>query len=147
MDNKNDNKNDTAQSVFLKLQKKFNLMKVKEEEEKKLANQTEKLENFERTMKNFENNLYNDKLYGATFPMKEVILDATYSVTDDMTEYIYMEYFIIKYPYSDISVKKVNNGSQIKIILLDDDRERFLAKYNIRVEERQIPENYFVSLK
>lgn len=133
---------------FNRLVKRFDLIKIKEQEEKAIREKNAILEKFELQTKNFESNLYNSKLYNGSFPMKEISLDAKYEVSTDLEEFIYTEYFRDKYPYSSVTVEKINDTRKIvKIILLDDDKESFLHKNNIIIEERHIPENYFLKLK
>jgi hypothetical protein len=133
--------------VFEKLQKSFTALKIIDEEKKKRNELNEMSNRFDTQMKNFERNLYNTKLYNNTFPIKEFLLDSTYEVNEGLEEYVYLEYFKRKYTYSDVTSNKIENIPSkrlIKIILLDHDRDVFLAKYNISVEERMIPEYYFV---
>jgi len=143
-----DKKSNPIHDRFNRLSKKFDLLKIKEQEEKAARDKAAMLEKFEIHVKNFESNLYNSKLYNATFPMKEVALDAKYEVNTDMEEFIYTEYFRDKYPYSSVTVEKVNDTRKIiKVFLLDEDRKAFLNKYNIVTEERSIPEIYFTKPK
>jgi len=137
-----------TQDKFNRLIKRFELLKIKHEEEKAALEKAAMMEKFEIHTRNFESNMYNSKLYSATFPMKEIALEAKYEVNTDVEEYIYTEYFREKYPYSSVTVEKLNDTRKlIKIFLLDEDRETFLNKYNIILEERNIPETYFVKLK
>jgi hypothetical protein len=67
---------------------------------------------------------------------------------NDLEEYIYLEYFRSKYPYSSVTIDVHTNGSRrVKVTLLDEDREKFLYARGFKVEQRQIPETYFVPLR
>ena len=133
---------------FERLNKRFEVLQLKAQEEKRSQEKTTLMERFEINAKNFESNLYNAKLYNGNFPMKEFALDAKYEVNTDQEEYVYTEYFRENYPYSSVTVEKHGGSSRtVKIVLLDDDRETFLNKYGIFVEERQVPEFYFVKPK
>ena len=133
--------------IFDKLQKRFASIKLKEDEEAKKRLNTEMSDRFDVQMRNFESNLYNAKLYNQSFPMKELLLDSKYEVQEGLEEYIYFEYFKNKYPYSIVTSEKINESRKmIRIILLDDDRDLFLGKYGIKIEERQVPEFYFIKL-
>ena len=130
-------------SVFDKLNKKFSDLKVKELE-KKAADETKLMsERFEVQVRNFENTVYNSTLYNVTEPIKEMPLVAVYSMANEAEEFIYAEYFRSKYPYSSVTVQ----NKQLKIVLLDEDREKFLYKYKFGIEIRQLPETYFTPLK
>jgi hypothetical protein len=134
--------------IFEKLQKRFNELKIKEEEETAKKRDRELSARFEVQMKNFEANLYNSKLYNQSFPLKEILLDASYEVNEGLEEYIYMTYFTSKYPYSVVKSEKLDGTRKtIKVILMDEDRDTFLGKYGIKIEERQVPEFYFIKLK
>ncbi len=135
-------------NVFLeKLQKKFNEMKLKEQEEKAQEENLAMSQRFEITTRNFENTVYNSTLYNIREAIKEMPLTASYNVSSDVEEFIYSEYFRAKYPYSSVTSNPGGGFKQVKIILLDEDREKFLYKYGFKVEERQIPETYFVPFK
>jgi hypothetical protein len=141
-------KSNPTADKFNRLVKKFDLIQIKNQEEKLAHEKNAMFEKFDQQTKNFESNLYNAKLYNGTFPMREISLDAKYEVSTELEEFIYTEYFRDMYPYSSVTVEKINeNRKVIKIILLDDDKERFLNKNNIIIEERHIPENYFLKLK
>lgn len=134
--------------IFEKLQKRFTELKIREEEEAAKVRTRELADRFDIQMKNFEKNLYNAKLYNQIFPMKEVLLDASYEVNEGLEEYIYTTYFTTKYPYSIVKNEKINSTrSVVKITLLDEDRDTFLGKYGIKLEERSVPEFYFTKLK
>lgn len=136
----------SGDKVFERLHRKFLELKLKEEEEKKTALYTQCLTHFNTYTKNFENNLFNAKLYGRELPMKEILLEARYDVSAGLEEFALVEYFRSKYPYSSVTVTDKGVSSKcVHIVLLDEDRDKFLAKRGIRVEERKMPEYYFVS--
>jgi len=133
--------------MFEKLQKKFNELKLREKEEKIRDENLTLSERFEIQTRNFENTVYNSSLYNIHEPIKEVPLFAYYVMSSELEEFIYAEYFRTKYPYSSVSFENTGAQRRIKITLLDEDRERFLYARGFKVEQRQIPETYFVPLK
>ena len=133
--------------IFEKLQKRFIDIKLREEETIAKKKEREVADRFDIQMKNFEYNLYNAKLYNQSFPMREILLEACYEVNEGLEEYVYTTYFTNKYPYSMVKSVDLDNTRKIlKIILLDNDRDVFLGKYGIKIEERQVPEFYFIKL-
>lgn len=132
---------------FEKLQKKFAEIKLKEREEKVREDNFQLSERFEIQTKNFENTVYNATLYNIREPVKEIPLLTYYIMSNELEEFVYAEYFRNKYPYSSVSFETIGTQKRIKIVLLDEDREKFLYKFGFRVEQRQIPETYFVPLK
>ena len=155
MENTNDNRADekpvsdkptTGEEVFDRLHKKFTKLKLKEEEEKKASQLAECLSRFNTYTKNFENNLFNAKIYGKELPMREVLLEAKYHVESGLEEYALVEYFKTKYPYSSVTVTSGSVSSKcVHIVLLDEDRDKFLVKRGLKVEERMVPEYYFTN--
>jgi hypothetical protein len=136
----------TSDEVFERLHKKFVKLRLKAEEDKKAAELADCFAHFNTYTKNFENNMFNAKLYGRELPMKEVLLEAKYDVMAGLEEFALVEYFRSKYPYSSVTVTDKSISSKcVHIVLLDDDRDKFLLKRGIKVEERKIPEYYFVS--
>lgn len=148
MNNKMTTEEKVLNPIFVKLHKKYEEQKAATQEQLHKRIMLEMSERFETHMRNFESNLYNSKLYGQSFPMKEILLDASYEVAANDEEYIYTQYFVNKYPFSMVKSEKLNEHRNIvKITLLDSDRDAFLAKYGLKVEEKKIPEFYFVSFK
>jgi hypothetical protein len=134
--------------VFEKLKKKYNSLKAKEEEEKQRIYEANLVERFEGFVKYFEANLYNGVLYNQTFPMKATPITMKYCIEPGLQEFMYVEFLKGKYPYSSVTVDdRGPNERVITFVLLDEDRDIFLAKYNIKVEERSVPEYYFVKLQ
>lgn len=133
--------------IFEKLQKKFQSMKLKEEADKaKLENLTMS-QRFEIQTRNFEVSLFNLTLYNVHESVKEKPLSAQYIMSNETEEFIYSEYFKATYPYSSVTIDRSGNQSVLKIVLLDEDREKFLYSRGFKIEERMIPETYFVPLK
>ena len=133
--------------VFEKLQKKFSEMQIKAQQEKAKEENLKMSERFDVQIKNFENTLYNATLYNIREPIKEMPLVAYYTMANEIEEYIYSEYFRTKYPYSSVTFETVGTQRRVKIVLLDEDREKFLYSRGFKVEQRQIPETYFVPFK
>lgn len=134
--------------TFEKLQKKFTELKLKEQAEQTKLENLDLSDRFEIQTRNFENTVYNSTLYNIKEPVKEVPLMARYNMSNETEEFIYAEYFRSKYPYSSVTFETIGNGQrQLKIVLLDEDREKFLYSRGFTIEVRQIPETYFVPLK
>lgn len=133
--------------IFDKLQKKFAAVKLKEDAELKKQLDKEMSDRFDVQMRNFEPNLYNSNLYNQVFPMKEILLEGKYEVQEGLEEYVYTEYFKNKYPYSNVTVDVLQGKRKcVRVVLMDTDRDIFLGKHGIKVEEKQIPEFYFIKL-
>lgn len=134
-------------STFEKLQKKFHNMKLKEQADKALEENLTMSERFEIQTRNFENSLFNSTLYNIQDPIKEIPLVFYYCMSNELEEFIYGEYFRTTYPYSSVTFENTGSQRRLKIVLLDEDREKFLFKFSFRIEQRMIPEVYFVPEK
>lgn len=133
--------------IFEKLQKKFQDLQLKKEADKVKTQNQELSDRFELTTKNLENNIFNLTLYNVHSEIKEMPLTISISVCSDLEEYMYLEYLRMKYPYSSVTVSIVNSSRQVKLVLLDEDREKFLFARGFAIEQKMIPETYFVPRK
>lgn len=133
--------------IFEKLHKKFQTLKLEEEVNKTRLENLDMSQRFEIQTRNFENNLFNSTLYNVHESVKEKPLVVQYIMSNETEEFIYSEYFKSTYPYSSVTIDHSGNQSVLKIVLLDEDREKFLYSRGFKIEERMIPETYFVPLK